>query len=171
MEIKRKENIVICNAEAYDFQEILAIYAYYVTHTTISFEENPPALENMLKRWKDSTDRLLPYLVAKHEGRVVGYAYAFQYRPRTAYRYTLEESVYVSKDHRGFGIGHSLLSDVIRQCQEKNYKQMLAVITGTDNVASLAFHRNLGFKQSGVLEKVGFKFDKWIDTVLMQKEL
>ncbi len=167
----KKENIVISDAKAGDFPEILDIYTYYVANTTVSLEESPPAFEEMLKRWKDSTDKSLPYLVAKIDGRIVGYAYAFQYRPRTAYRFTIEESVYVSKDHQGLGVGHSLLFDLIKQCKEKNYKQMLAVIAGADNLASIAFHKNLGFKQSGVLEKFGFKFNKWVDTVLMQKEL
>jgi len=167
----QKETITISDAEASDFLEIRDIYAHYVTHTTVSLEEHPPTREELLARWKNSTDKSLPYLVAKINGRVVGYAYAFQYRPRAAYRYTLEESVYISKEHQGFGIGRSLLSALIKQCQEKGYKQMLAVVADADNLASIAFHKKLGFKQSGVLEKFGFKFNKWIDTILMQKAL
>ena len=166
-----KDNLMITNAVASDFMEIQKIYSYYVNNTTISLEEESPSPEEMMIRWKNSVDKSLPYLVAKIDDKVAGYAYAFPYRARSAYRFTLEESVYVSKDYQGLGIGHLLLSELIEECKKKGYRQMLAVIAGNDNLASIKFHQKLGFKQSGILEKFGFKFDKWIDTLLMQKEL
>lgn len=169
--MKQSGDITVHDAAENDFPAIRDIYAHYVEHTTASLEENPPTLEEMLARWKNSTDKSLPYLVAKIDGRITGYAYAMQYRPRTAYRYTLEESVYVAKDYQGMGVGRKLLSELIKRCSEKGYKQMLAVIAGADNLASISLHHKLGFKPSGVLEKFGFKFDRWIDTVLMQKAL
>ncbi len=111
------KNLAISNAMESDFAEIQAIYAHYVLNTTISLEEVPPSVEEMVTRWKNSVDKGLPYLVAKIDGKVAGYAYAFQYRPRTAYRFTVEESVYVSKDFQGLGIGYSLLSELVRECR------------------------------------------------------
>lgn len=165
------KNIVITNAEEADFAAIQEIYRYYVENTTVSLEEIPPTKEEMIARWRDYTGSSMPYLVAKIDGEVVGYAYAFLYRPRSAYRFTVEESVYVSKDHRGHNIGRLLLSELISQCRAKGHQQMLAVIAGSDNEASIKFHENMGFYKAGTLEKFGFKFNRWIDTILMQKSL
>ncbi len=171
MQTKQKANLIITNAREVDFEEIQKIYSHYVETATISLEEISPNVDEMISRWRGSVDKSLPYLVAKVDGVVAGYAYAFPYRSRTAYRFTVEESVYVSKNYHGLGIGKKLLCELISQCKNKGYHQMLAVIAGTDNEASIKFHQNLGFKKSGVLEKFGFKFNKWIDTVLMQREL
>lgn len=164
-------NFIITDAIISDFTAIHEIYAYYVKHTTISFEEIPPTLEEMISRWKDYSEKQYPYIVAKIDGKVVGYAYACQYKPRTAYRFSVEESVYVSKDYQNKGIGRSLLSELTRRCEEKGYRQMLAVITITEDSSSVNFHQRLGFKQVGRLENVGLKFNKWIDTIIMQKSL
>ena len=169
--MKAKPNVVINSAVEEDFAQIQQIYAHYIRTSTISLEETPPQVEEMIARRNNSIAKGLPYLVAKIDGEVVGYAYAFQYRPRSAYRFTVEESVYVSKDHQGFGIGYKLLLSLMEECKQKGYRQMLAVIAGSDNITSIKFHENLGFTQSGVLRKFGFKFNQWIDTVLMQKEL
>ena len=135
-------------------------------------EEIPPDVEEMKARWRKSMEQALPFIVAKtDDGVVAGYAYAFTYRPRTGYRFTVEESVYVADGFKGAGIGRKLLEAVIEQCREKGYKQMVAVIAGTDNDTSIRFHEALGFVQSGIFRKVGFKLDKWVDTILMQREL
>ncbi len=165
------EVITIEDAVVTDFSAIQVIYAYYVINTTVSFEEIPPSVEEMMNRWKNSADNGLPYLVARVDGKVAGYAYAFPYRPRAAYRYTIEQSIYISKDYRGSGIGNRLMTELIKQCQIKGYRQMLGVVAGTDNTASINFHKSFGFKHVGLLEKFGYKFDKWVDILLMQKEL
>ena len=139
--------------------------------TTYSLEETPPTAEEMLQRWRQYTEKNLPYLVAKIEDKIVGYAYACPYRSRSAYRFTVEESVYVAPTYHGRGIGRQLLYTLIATCKAQGYQQMIAVIAGNDNTASMHFHQKLGFKQVGILEKVGFKFNRWIDTPLMQKEL
>lgn len=165
------DNLVITNAIEADFSAIQAIYGYYVENTTVSLEEVAPTTEEMLGRWRHYTSGGLPYLVAKIGDHVVGYAYAFQYRPRSAYRFTVEESVYVSKAYCGHHIGHRLLSELMRQCHAQGCQQMLAVIAGTDNAASLKFHETMGFYKAGTLAKTGFKFNRWIDTIVMQKAL
>jgi len=164
-------DVIISDAEEKDFPEIQRIYAPYVMNATVSLEETPPSIEEIKARWRQSLDKKLPYLVAKIDGKVVGYAYAFLYRARTGYRFTVEESVYVADGFKGAGIGHKLLSALITLCREQGYKQMIAVIAGTDNVASIKFHESLGFTHAGTLKNVGFKFGKWVNTVLMQKEL
>ena len=169
--MKAKTNVVIESAAEADFSAIQQIYAHYIRTSTISLEETPPSVEEMKARWANSVARGLAYLVAKIDGEVVGYAYAFPYRARSGYRFTVEESVYVSKDHQGFGVGYKLLLALMEDCKQKGYRQMLAVIAGSDNSASIKFHENLGFTHSGVLKNFGFKFNKWIDTLLMQKEL
>ncbi len=169
--MKAKPNVSINAATEADFAAIQQIYAHYIRTSTISLEETPPAVEEMKARWANSVARGLPYLVAKIKNEVVGYAYAFPYRARSGYRFTVEESVYISKDHHGLGIGYKLLLALMEECRVKGYKQMLAVISGADNTSSIKFHENLGFTHSGILKNFGFKFDKWIDTLLMQKEL
>ena len=163
--------LAVGNAQEQDFLTIQRMYATYVQTSTVSLEEIPPDVEELKNRWKKTLEQGLPFLVAKSDGNVVGYAYAFLYRSRSGYRFTVEESIYVADGFKGAGIGQSLLSELISQCTGKGYKQMLAVIAGVDNNASIAFHEKLGFVQSGVLKNVGFKFGKWVDTLLMQKEL
>jgi phosphinothricin acetyltransferase len=165
------DEIVILDATDSDFAEIQRIYAHYVEKTTISLEEIPPSVDEMKARWKNSVEKNLPYLVAKVDGKVAGYAYAFPYRARSAYRFTVEESVYLSPEFQGQGIAQKLLGELISQCRAKGYKRMLAVVAGDDNLASIKFHEKMGFRKSGVLEKFGFKFNKWVDTILMQMDL
>jgi len=113
----------------------------------------------------------LPYLVAEVSGRVTGYAYASHYRSRPAYRFTVEDSVYVHPDFRGLGLGRMLLSRLIELCNAGGYRQMIAIIGESNNTASIRLHETLGFRRAGVLESVGRKFGRWIDTVLMQRAL
>lgn len=163
--------VIIQDAVESDFSEIQKIYAYYVDNTTISLEETAPGKAELMSRWKASIDKSLPYLVAKINGKVAGYAYATSYRPRSAYRFTVEESVYIAADFHGQGIGRILLEEIITRCREKGFKQMLAVIAGADNQASINFHKKLGFEYAGNLKDFGYKFNKWVDTLLMQKAL
>jgi phosphinothricin acetyltransferase len=163
--------IQIRPAKDSDVAAITAIYAYHVLHGTGSFEIDPPDAEEMARRMADVISRGLPYFVADSDGVVVGYAYAALYRTRIAYRFTLEDSVYVHHDHFGRGIGAALLVELIRACKEWGCKQLVAVIGDSQNMGSIRVHEKLGFQHSGVLRDVGFKFDRWLDTVFMQLPL
>ena len=166
-----QSEIIIAEAIESDFDEIAKIYSHYVENTTVSLEELPPSAAELVLRWRGVKEKSLPYLVAKSGGKVVGYAYAVPYRTRSAYRFTVEESVYVSQNFQGQGVGRRLLNELIRICQNAGYRQMLAVIAGHDNTASINFHESLGFEKAGVLRNFGFKFGGWVDTILMQKSL
>ncbi|MDQ2102386.1 GNAT family N-acetyltransferase [Azospirillum isscasi] len=154
-----------------DLARIQAIYAHHVLTGTASFEEVPPGLDELARRRDDVLARGMPYVVAETEGRVIGYAYAGPYRLRTAYRHTVEDSIYLDPDCMGRGAGRALLSAVIDRCAEAGCRQMVAVIGGSGNAASIGLHRSLGFEPAGVLKAVGFKFGNWVDSVLMQRPL
>ena len=154
-----------------DIAAITEIYAYHVLHGAGSFEIEAPDAEEMARRRFDVVSRGLPYLVAESENVVTGYAYATLYRTRVAYRFTLEDSVYVHRDHTGHGIGAALLERLIPACKQWGCKQLVAVIGDSENIASVRLHEKLGFQHCGILRGVGFKFDRWIDTVLMQLSL
>ena len=154
-----------------DVAAITEIYSHHVLHGTGSFEIDPPDAEEMARRRLDVLSRNLPYLVAEADNTVIGYAYATLYRTRVAYRFTLEDSVYVHSDYIGRGIGAALLSRLIPACKEWGCRQLVAVIGDSENTASVRVHEKFGFQHSGVLRGVGFKFDRWIDTVLMQLRL
>jgi L-amino acid N-acyltransferase YncA len=154
-----------------DVPAIAAIYGYHVLHGVASFEEVPPDAAEIARRRGEIVKRGLPYLVAERDGRVIGYCYAGPFRPRVAYRFTVEDSVYVEAAEIGRGLGRALLEQVIARCSELGYRQMVAVIGGSDNAASISLHAALGFRHAGVLPAVGRKFDRWIDTVLMQRAL
>jgi phosphinothricin acetyltransferase len=154
-----------------DMAEVAAIYAHHVLHGAASFEEEPPGLAEMTRRRGDVLARGLPYLVAEREGRVVGYSYATPYRTRAAYRFTIENSVYVDSELGGAGIGRALLSALIARCEAGEWRQMIAVIGDSHNAASIGLHAKFGFRPVGTLRAVGFKFGRWVDTVLMQRQL
>jgi L-amino acid N-acyltransferase YncA len=154
-----------------DIPEIAAIYAYHVLHGVGSFEEEPPSAGEMGRRRDEILSRGLPYLVAERGGRVVGYCYAGLFRPRSGYRFTLEDSIYVDPAEVGRGLGRALLEQVIARCETLGYRQMVAVIGGRETVASIRLHEALGFIHTGVFEAVGFKFGRWIDVVMMQRAL
>jgi phosphinothricin acetyltransferase len=154
-----------------DIAEIAAIYWHHVLHGVASFEEVPPDENEVACRRRDILALKLPYLVAEQSSRVVGYCYASQYRARSAYRFTLEDSIYVDAAEVGRGIGRALLSTLIERCAELGYRQMVAVIGGSDQWPSMRLHERLGFTRVGLLPAVGFKFGTWIDCVLMQRAL
>lgn len=154
-----------------DIAAITAIYGHHVLHGLASFEEVPPPAEEIGRRRGDILARGLPYLVAERDGRVVGYCYAGPFRPRTGYRFTLEDSIYVDAGEVGRGIGRALLTPLLARCGELGYRQMVAVVGGRETVASIRLHQALGFTQIGVFEAVGFKFGRWVDIVLMQRAL
>ena len=154
-----------------DVAAITAIYGYHVQHGLASFEETPPAIEEIARRRGEILARGLPYLVAERSGRVVGYCYASLFRPRAAYRFTLEDSIYIDTAEVGRGIGRALLAPLLARSTELGYRQMVAVIGGRETIASIRLHEALGFTHVGVLSEVGFKFGRWVDIVLMQRTL
>jgi phosphinothricin acetyltransferase len=154
-----------------DVPAIAAIYAHHVRTGLASFETEPPTGVEMARRRLDVLKHGLPFLVAEIGGTVVGYAYASPYRARPAYRFTLEDSIYIHPDHTRKGIGRLLLEAVIASCEGKGYRQMVAVIGDSGNASSIGLHRAFGFEHAGTLRSVGFKFGRWVDTVLMQRPL
>ena len=161
----------IRDANAADFDTITRIYAHYVLHALATFEETPPSVEEMRARHASITGAGLPYLVAETHGAVVGYTYATAYRPRSAYRHTIEDSVYIADGFGGRGLGLALLTALIERCDAGPWRQLVAVIGNSGNAGSIALHARLGFEHVGVLRKVGYKHGQWVDTVLMQRSL
>ncbi|AOO84694.1 GNAT family N-acetyltransferase [Bosea vaviloviae] len=150
---------------------VQAIYAHHVLHGLASFEETPPGIDELLARRAAVLELGLPYLVAELDGRVAGYCYATAYRPRAAYRHTIEDSVYVADALGGHGIGTALLAALIARCDAGPWRQMLANIGNSGNAGSIALHRRFGFEPAGTLRSVGFKLGQWVDTILMQRPL
>lgn len=163
--------ILVRDAREADMGAVTDIYAKHVLHGLASFEEVPPPLDEMRSRRAGVLRLGLPYLVAELDGRVVGYSYATLYRTRPAYRYTIEDSVYVADGLHGRGIGTALLGELIARCERGPWRQMLAVIGDSANAGSIALHRRMGFAPAGKLVSVGFKFGRWVDSVLMQRAL
>jgi L-amino acid N-acyltransferase YncA len=148
-----------------------AAHSHYVLHDLCSFEEEVPTIEQMQSRRAEVIARGLPYLVATRYGQVAGYAYPSPYRARSAYRHTVEDSVYIAQGMQGLGIGKALLQAVIRRCTDSGLTQMVAVVGNSANADSQRLHESLGFETVGVLRDVGFKFGQWVDTVLMQRPI
>ena len=162
---------IVRDAASGDFGAIARIYSYYVENALATFEEVAPAADDLRARHAAIAGAGLPYLVAELDGAVAGYAYASAYRPRSAYRHTIEDSVYVADGFGGRGIGLALLTALIERCECGPWRQMIAVIGNSGNAGSIALHARLGFEQVGVLRNVGFKHGRWVDTVLMQRAL
>jgi phosphinothricin acetyltransferase len=154
-----------------DLPAIQAIYAHHVLHGFASFEELAPGVEELHRRHDEVVSRGLPWLVADFGGTVAGYGYCAPYRARSAYRYALEDSVYVREDMIGRGVGSALLAELIRRCEALGYRQVVAVIGDSANLASISLHAAFGFVRVGTLRSVGFKFGRWVDSVLMQRPL
>lgn len=162
--------MIIRPVQASDFTAISAIYGHHVRYGLGTFEEIPPSAEEMAARASMVARSGLPYLVADLDG-VAGYAYAAPFRTRTAYRFTVEDSVYVSPGKMGQGIGKALIARLIELCEGLNLHQMLAVIGDSANAGSINLHRAMGFQQTGLSPAVGFKFGRWVDVVWMQRRL
>jgi len=154
-----------------DIAAITGIYAHAVRHGTASFEIDPPDRDEMLRRHRTLASAGFPYLVAERTGVLAGYAYAGPYRMRPAYRWTLEDSVYVAEAAQRSGVGRALLGRLIADSEALGFRQMIAVIGDSAQMPSIALHRAAGFRMVGTLEAVGFKFERWLDTVLMQRPL
>lgn len=158
-------------ATAADIPAITAIYAHAVLHGTASFELEPPDEAEMLRRMMALLQGGFPYLVAEHAGRVAGYAYAGLYRTRPAYRFTLEDSVYIDPALQRRGVGRALLYRLVLESEARGFRQMVAIIGDSAQTSSIELHRNAGFALIGTMPHVGFKFGRWLDTVVMQRAL
>ena len=156
-----------------DLPEITAIYAHHVINGTGTFEIDPPTEPEMAARRSDVLGKGLPYLVAQDSitKLVLGYAYCTWFKPRPAYRFSAEDSVYVAPDGQGRGVGRALLAELIAQAEKSGVRKLIAVIGDSANAGSIGVHRSVGFTDVGVLTACGWKFDKWLDVVLMEKSL
>ncbi|MCC7266132.1 MAG: N-acetyltransferase [Caulobacteraceae bacterium] len=166
-----RDPLIVRPSTPADVEAIAAIYGHHVLTGFGSFEEEPPSVEDMAGRRAAIVDRGLPWLVAEAAGRVLGYAYAGPFRPRAAYRYTVEDSVYVAADAQGRGAGRALLTDLIARCETLDLRQMVAVIGDSGNAGSIGLHRALGFSDIGTGRGFGFKHGRWVDVVWMQLAL
>jgi len=154
-----------------DLPAITAVYSWNVMNGTGTFELDAPDLAEMTRRRDDVLSKGLPWLVAERDGQVLGYAYANHFRPRKAYRFCLEDSIYLSQEAQGQGVGKLLLAELLSQCEARGARQMLAVIGDSANGGSVGVHRALGFVQTGLIASAGWKFDRWLDVVMMQRGL
>jgi phosphinothricin acetyltransferase len=164
-------DVEIRPAGAADLPAITDIYQHAVLHGTATFELIPPDLTEMTRRFKTLADGGFPYFAAALDGRVIGYAYAGPYRPRPAYRFTVENSVYLQPAIHRRGIGAQLLQRLIAESETRGYRQMIAVIGDSANAGSIGVHAKMGFTMIGTHPNVGFKFGRWLDTVMMQRAL
>ncbi len=164
-------DLLVREAREEDMTAVEQIYGYHVRRGLASFEEVAPDVDELMRRRGEALKRGLPYLVAERRGRIVGFAYAGPYRTRTAYRHTVEDSVYV--DHRALrqGIGRALLAALVERCTALGYRQMVAVIGDSGNESSIAAHQALGFSEVGLLSAVGYKLGRWVNCVIMQRAL
>jgi len=163
--------VIIRRASQMDAAAVAAIYGHHVLHGLGTFEEAPPSAEEIGGRIQAVLDRGLPYVVAEQAGEVIGFAYAAPFRPRAAYRYTVEDSVYIAPAAIGRGVGKALVGRVIADCEAIGLRQMIAVIGDSGNAGSIALHRSLGFEHAGVGRALGYKHGRWVDIVWMQRAL
>jgi len=154
-----------------DMARVAAIYAHYVATSVATFEVDPPPPDYWHDRLAELTERNLPFLVAENASEILGYSYASQWRPKPAYRFTTEDSVYVAPGQGGRGVGSALMKPLLDQCATAGIRRVIAVIADTGSDASRALHARFGFTEAGVLNQVGYKHGRWIDTLLMQRLL
>ncbi|MFF3006514.1 GNAT family N-acetyltransferase [Kitasatospora sp. NPDC057940] len=162
---------VIRPAVPADLDAVAEIFAHYVRHTVVTFEEAPPPAAAWHQRFEDLAGQGLPFLVAELSGEVVGYAYAAPWRPKPAYRHTVENSIYLAPDRTGRGLGGALLDALLAACAQTQVRQVIAVIADAGTDASVALHRRFGFTDVGRLAAIGYKHGRWVDTVLMQRSV
>lgn len=165
------DSITIRPAQLADIPTIHSIYAHHVLHGTATFEEVVPSVDEMQKRFLNITQSNYPYIVAEREGEVLGYAYLASYRSRSAFRYTVEDSIYLHKDSKGLGLGSLLLARLIELAEQGPWRLIVAVIGDSENMGSIKLHEKFGFKLTGTEPGTGYKFNRWIDTVLMHKPI
>ncbi len=163
--------LLIRPAALADVPAITAVYGWNVLNGTGTFELEAPDLAEMTRRHADVTGKGLPWLVAERAGQVLGYAYANHFRPRRAYRFCLEDSIYLAPEAQGQGAGRLLLAELMARCEAAGTRQMLAVIGDSANAGSIGLHHALGFEQVGLMKSAGWKFGRWLDVVVMQKSL
>jgi len=163
--------VLLREAREEDMAAVEMIYGYYVRSGLASFEEEAPDLKELLRRRAEVLGRGLPYLVAEQEDRIVGFAYAGPYRARSAYRFTVEDSIYIDQRMLRRGIGRLLLAALVERCTALGYRQMVAVIGDSANESSVGAHRAHGFTEAGRLSAVGFKLGRWVDCIIMQRPL
>jgi phosphinothricin acetyltransferase len=163
--------IEVRDAEARDLARIAAIYAHHVLTGLASFETEAPDEAEIGRRFRDVREKGFPYLVAELGGEIAGYAYASAYRTRPAYRFSLEDSIYVEPRFAGRGVGRTLLGRLIAACEAIGCRQLIAVIGDSANEASIGLHAALGFERVGTFKSVGFKHGRWVDSVLMQRAI
>ena len=164
-------DVTIRAATPADIPAITRIYAHAVLHGTATFELDPPDETEMARRMTAMFEGGFPYLAAEIDGALVGYAYANHYRTRPAYRFTVEDSIYIDPKAQRRGVGRALLKGLIEECERRGFRQMIAVIGDSAQHGSIAVHRALGFRPAGNFENVGYKFGRWLDSVLMQRDL
>jgi phosphinothricin acetyltransferase len=162
---------IIRSSKSGDIAQITAIYQHHVLNGTGSFEVTPPSPDEMAQRRDDVLSKNLPYLVAVEGDQVLGYAYCNWFKPRPAYRFSAEDSIYLAPQAAGTGLGRALLSELISQAERAGIRKLIAVIGDSGNVASIGVHRSVGFTDVGILKSCGWKFDRWLDIVLMEKTL
>lgn len=161
----------VVNAAKEDLPQICEIYRQSVIEETASWEYDPPDIKEFTERFNSIVGQNYPYLVAKSGDTVLGYAYVSNYRTRKGYRFCVENSIYVDKDYRGNGVASTLLGELILKCKQRGFKEIIAVIGDSENISSQKLHEKLGFVRVGLLPKIGFKFDRWLDSVIMQMSL
>ena len=154
-----------------DVPAITAIYGHHVLHGTGTFEIDPPTVADMAARRADILAKGLPYLVAEENGQVLGFAYCNWFKPRPAYRFSAEDSIYLAPDQAGRGLGRTLLTELVQQAEQAGVRKLIAVIGDSANAGSIGVHRALGFTSVGLIRSCGWKFDRWLDIVMMEKSV
>lgn len=165
------DEVIIRPSEINDIGDIHKIYQYEVLNGTATFDKIPPSKNELKEKRQVIIDNGFPYLVAEINGKVIGYSYVSLYRQRSAYSKTAENAIYIDPEYRGMGIASKLMKALLPICEEIGLKQVIAVIGDSENHGSINLHKKLGFREVGVLENVGYKFDRWINVVIMQKSL
>lgn len=162
---------IIRPSQDQDIDQVTAIYAYHVRNSTGTFEVDPPTAHDMAQRRAEVLSKQLPYLVAVNGAAVLGFAYCNWFKPRPAYRYSAEDSIYMAPDAAGQGLGRALLTELCSQAERAGVRKLIAVIGDSTNHGSMGVHRHVGFEPVGTLKSCGWKFDRWLDVVLMDKAL